>query len=251
MAKTKPDEKLETESKTDLSKPATQDEKLLQSPEGDFKPSASWRVFRIMGEFVEGFDELAYVTRGVSIFGSARTSPSDPYYQAAYETAALLAKENFTVITGGGPGIMEAANKGAFEVGGTSIGCNIELPFEQKPNPYQTKSLSFNYFFVRKMMFIKYSNSFIIFPGGYGTLDELFEALTLIQTRKIRHFPVVLFGSQYWQGLVQWLSTAMVKAGNIVEDELKLLHITDSPRDAVDFIIRIQESIPELEKDDY
>ncbi len=250
MAKTKSDKKLQAEGLLEQ-KPATPDEKLLQSPQGDFKPSASWRVFRIMGEFVDGFDELAYVTNGVSIFGSARTDPDDPFYEAAEETAALLAKENFTVITGGGPGIMEAANKGAFEAGGASIGCNIELPFEQSPNPYQTKSLSFNYFFVRKMMFIKYSNAFIIFPGGFGTLDELFEALTLIQTRKIRNFPVVLFDSHYWQGLLQWLSTAMIRAGNIDQNDLRLLHITDSPRDAVDFIIRTQGSIPALEVDNY
>ena len=251
MAKTKSDQKLQAEALHEQ-KPATQDEKLLQSPQGDFKPSASWRVFRIMGEFVEGFDQLAYVTNGVSIFGSARTHSDDPFYKAAEETAALLAKAGFTVITGGGPGIMEAGNKGAFETGGKSIGCNIELPFEQNPNPYQTKSLSFNYFFVRKMMFIKYSNAFIIFPGGFGTLDELFEALTLIQTNKIRHFPVVLFGTQYWQGLLQWLSTAMLKAGNISEDDLKLLHITDSPKDAVDFIVRVQDSIPPLStNDDY
>lgn len=232
-------------------KPATQDEKLLETPSGDFKPSTSWRVFKIMGEFVEGFDELAYVTRGVSIFGSARTRETDPFYQAARETGRLLAKEGFTVITGGGPGIMEAANRGAFEAGGKSIGCNIELPFEQKPNPYQTKALSFNYFFVRKTMFIKFSNAYIIFPGGYGTLDELFESLTLIQTRKIRNFPVILFGSQYWQGLVQWISSAMLKYGNIGSEDLQLLHITDSPRDAVDFIIRVQDSIPELENGDY
>lgn len=250
MAETKSDKKLQAEGLLEQ-KPATPDEKLLQSPQGDFKPSASWRVFRIMGEFVDGFDELAYVTNGVSIFGSARTDADDPFYKAAEETAALLAKENFTVITGGGPGIMEAANKGAFEAGGASIGCNIELPFEQAPNPYQTKSLSFNYFFVRKMMFIKYSNAFIIFPGGFGTLDELFEALTLIQTKKIRNFPVVLFDSHYWQGLLQWLSSAMVRAGNIDENDLRLLHITDSPRDAVDFIIRTQGSIPALEVDNY
>ena len=250
MAETKSDKKLQAEGLLEQ-KPATPDEKLLQSPQGDFKPSASWRVFRIMGEFVDGFDELAYVTNGVSIFGSARTDPDDPFYKAAEETAALLAKENFTVITGGGPGIMEAANKGAYEAGGASIGCNIELPFEQSPNPYQTKSLSFNYFFVRKMMFIKYSNAFIIFPGGFGTLDELFEALTLIQTKKIRNFPVVLFDSHYWQGLLQWLSTAMVRAGNIDQNDLRLLHITDSPRDAVDFIIKTQGSIPALEVDDY
>lgn len=250
MAKTKSDEKLKKEAINE-EKPATQDEKLLQSPEGDFKPSASWRVFRIMGEFVDGFDELAYVTRGVSLFGSARTQPDDPFYQAAYETGRLLAKEGFTVITGGGPGIMEAGNKGAFEAGGQSIGCNIELPFEQKPNPYQTKSLSFNYFFVRKMMFIKYSNAFIIFPGGFGTLDELFEALTLIQTRKIRNFPVVLFDSHFWQGMLQWLTSAMIKAGTINEEDLSLLHITDSPRDAVDFIIRSQGAIGAAGSDDY
>lgn len=231
-------------------KPATQDEKLLETPSGDFKPSASWRVFKIMGEFVEGFDELAYITRGVSIFGSARTNPKDPFYQAAMETGELLAKAGFTVITGGGPGIMEAANKGAFEAGGKSIGCNIELPFEQNPNIYQTKSLTFNYFFVRKTMFIKYSNAYIIFPGGFGTLDELFESLTLIQTRKIRNFPVILFGSQYWQGLVQWISSTMLKAGNIGEEDLGLIYLTDSPRDAVDFVIRAESSIPADENGD-
>lgn len=235
---------------TDGNKPATQDEKLLKTPSGDFKPSPSWRVFKIMGEFVEGFDELAYVTRGVSVFGSARTNPKDPFYAAAVETGALLAKAGFTVITGGGPGIMEAANKGAFEAGGKSIGCNIELPFEQNPNVYQTKSLSFNYFFVRKTMFVKYSNAYIIFPGGFGTLDELFESLTLIQTRKIRNFPVILFGSQYWQGLVQWISSAMLKYGNIGEEDLGLIYLTDSPRDAVDFIVRAEGSIPTDENGD-
>jgi hypothetical protein len=251
VAKTKSDSQLEAEAKYE-EKPATQDEKLLQSPKADdFKPSASWRVFRIMGEFVDGFDELAYVSNGVSIFGSARTPEKDPFYAAARETGALLAQKGFTVITGGGPGIMEAANRGAFEAGGQSIGCNIELPFEQSPNLYQTKSLSFNYFFVRKMMFIKYSNAFIILPGGFGTLDELFEALTLIQTHKIRNFPVVLFGSQYWQGLVQWLSTTMLKAGNIDQNDLRLLHLTDSPQDAVNFIVKSQENLPEFNGDDY
>src|SRR6266550_9461903 len=163
---------------------ATQDEQLLESPGPDeFTHTDTWRVFRIMGEFVEGFDELATLTRSVSIFGSARVQPNHPEYNAARETAGLLAREGFGVITGGGPGIMEAANRGAFEAGGLSIGCNIELPFEQRPNPYQTRSLKFKYFFVRKMMFVKYSLGFIIFPGGFGTLDELFEALTLIQTR--------------------------------------------------------------------
>src|SRR3954463_5448568 len=176
---------------------ATQDERLLETPKPDeFRHTDTWRVFRIMGEFVEGFDELATVSRGISIFGSARTRPDDPQYEAAQETAALLARAGFAVITGGGPGIMEAANRGAFEAGGLSIGCNIELPFEQKPNPYQTRGLKFKYFFVRKMMFVKYSLGFVIFPGGFGTFDELFEALTLIQTHKIRNFPIVLFGSQ-------------------------------------------------------
>src|SRR5213083_2016520 len=180
----------------------TQDEQLLESPGPDeFTHTDTWRVFRIMGEFVEGFDELATLTRAISIFGSARTHSDDPDYTAAQETAALLARAGFGVITGGGPGIMEAANRGAFEAGGLSVGCNIELPFEQRANPYQTLSLKFKYFFVRKMMFVKYSQAFIIFPGGFGTLDELFEALTLIQTHKIRDFPVVLFGSEYWSGL--------------------------------------------------
>ncbi|HKG96687.1 MAG TPA: TIGR00730 family Rossman fold protein, partial [Pyrinomonadaceae bacterium] len=177
----------------------TQDEQLLESPRPDeFKHTDPWRVFRIMGEFVEGFDELATLTRGIAIFGSARTKADDPDYKAAQETAALLSAQGFAVITGGGPGIMEAANRGAFEAGGLSIGCNIELPFEQRPNSYQTLSLTFKYFFVRKMMFVKYSLAFVIFPGGFGTLDELFEALTLIQTKKIRNFPIVLFGKSYW-----------------------------------------------------
>ncbi len=218
----------------------TDDEVLLRSPEpeDEYKTSDSWRVFRILGEFVGGFDSLATITRGISIFGSARTPEDDPMYQAARETARLLAENGFEIITGGGPGIMEAANRGAYEVGKVSVGCNIELPFEQLPNPYQTKSLSFKYFFVRKTMFIKYSNAYVIFPGGFGTMDELFEALTLIQTRKIRNFPVVLFGSQYWQGMLQWITSMMLNEGNISGDDLGLIHLTDSPKDAVEFIIR-------------
>ncbi len=217
----------------------TDDEILLRSPEpdDDYKTSDSWRVFRIMGEFVNGFDHLATITRGVSIFGSARTDESDPYYAAARETARLLAEAGFEIITGGGPGIMEASNRGAYEAGKVSVGCNIELPFEQMPNPYLTKSLSFKYFFVRKTMFIKYSNAYVIFPGGFGTMDELFEALTLIQTRKIRNFPVVLFGSQYWQGLLQWLTTTMLHEKMIGDADLGLIHLTDLPKDAVEFII--------------
>lgn len=222
----------------------TQDEQLLESPGPDeFTHTDTWRVFRIMGEFVEGFDELATLTRGISIFGSARTSRDDPYYKAAQETAALLARAGFAVITGGGPGIMEAANRGAFEAGGLSIGCNIELPFEQNSNPYLTKGLKFKYFFVRKMMFVKYSLGFIIFPGGFGTLDELFEALTLIQTQKIRNFPVVLFGSDYWSGLLSWIRDFALKERKVTEADLKLLHVTDSPAEVVQVIVSSQSSL--------
>jgi uncharacterized protein (TIGR00730 family) len=218
----------------------TEDEILLRSPEPDdvFKSSDSWRVFRILGEFVGGFDSLATITHGVSVFGSARTVESSEYYQAAVETGKLLAEAGFEIITGGGPGIMEAANRGAFEAGKISVGCNIELPFEQAANRYQNKSLTFKYFFVRKTMFIKYSNAYVIFPGGFGTLDELFEALTLIQTRKIRNFPVVLFGSSYWKGLLAWLTSTMLNEKNINPEDLGLLHLTDSPKDAVDFIVK-------------
>lgn len=222
----------------------TQDEQLLESPRPDeFTHTDTWRVFRIMGEFVEGFDELATLTRGVSIFGSARTLSDDPDYEAARETAALFAREGFAVITGGGPGIMEAANRGAFEAGGLSIGCNIELPFEQKSNDYLTRGLKFKYFFVRKMMFVKYSLGFIIFPGGFGTLDELFEALTLIQTGKIRNFPVVLFGSKYWDGLLTWIRDFAMKQGKVTEQDLKLLHVTDSPAQVVQIIVNSQSSL--------
>jgi uncharacterized protein (TIGR00730 family) len=219
----------------------TDDEVLLRSPdpEDEYKTSDSWRVFRIMSEFVDGFDTLATVTRGVTLFGSARTPEDDPMYIAAQETGRLLAEAGFEVITGGGPGIMEAGNRGAFGAGELSVGCNIELPFEQQPNPYQNKSLSFKYFFVRKTMFIKYSNAYIIFPGGFGTLDELFEALTLIQTKKIRNFPVVLFGSQYWQGLLQWITSTILHERYISEEDLNLMHLTDTPEDAVDFIVKI------------
>lgn len=218
----------------------TDDEVLLRSPEpeDEYKTSDSWRVFRIMGEFVDGFDSLATITRGVSIFGSARTGQTEDMYVAARDTARLLAERGFEIITGGGPGIMEAANRGAYEAGKVSVGCNIELPFEQVANPYQTKSLSFQYFFVRKTMFIKYSNAYIIFPGGFGTMDELFEALTLIQTRKIRNFPVVLFGSQYWRGLLQWITSTMLNEHNISPEDLNLIHLTDLPEDAVDFIVK-------------
>ena len=225
----------------------TQDEQLLESPRPDeFTHTDPWRVFRIIGEFVEGFDELATLSHGIAVFGSARTKPDDPEYKAAQETAALLAAQGFAVITGGGPGIMEAANRGAFEAGGLSIGCNIELPFEQKPNAYQTLSLTFKYFFVRKMMFVKYSLAFIIFPGGFGTLDELFEALTLIQTRKIRNFPVVLFGSHYWSGMLDWLRAVVLPDGKIAEHDLAIFHVTDSPSEVVEIVVKSQSSLGQL-----
>ena|ERR1035437_6215280 len=222
----------------------TDDEVLLRSPEleDEYKTSDSWRVFRIMGEFVNGFDHLATITRGVTVFGSARSHENDPMYRAARETARLLGEAGFEIITGGGPGIMEAANRGAHDAGATSVGCNIELPFEQIPNSYLTKSLSFKYFFVRKTMFIKYSNAYMIFPGGFGTMDELFEALTLIQTRKIRNFPVVLFGSQYWRGLLSWLTSTMLNEKMVNPEDLGLMHLTDSPTDAVNFIIETFKS---------
>ena len=225
----------------------TQDEQLLESPRPDeFTHTDPWRVFRIMGEFVEGFDELATLSRGIAIFGSARTKPDNPDYKAAQETAALLAAQGFAVITGGGPGIMEAANRGAFEAGGMSIGCNIELPFEQRPNAYQTLSLTFKYFFVRKMMFVKYSLAFIIFPGGFGTFDELFEALTLIQTRKIRNFPIVLFGGHYWSGMLDWLRAAVLPGGKISEHDMNMFHITDSPSEVVEIVVKSQSSLGQL-----
>ena len=226
----------------------TQDEQLLESPRPDgFTHTDPCRVFRIMGEFVEGFDELATLSRGIAIFGSARTQPDDPDYKAAQETGALLAAQGFAVITGGGPGIMEAANRGAFDAGGLSIGCNIELPFEQKPNAYQTLSLTFKYFFVRKMMFVKYSLAFVIFPGGFGTFDELFEALTLIQTHKIRNFPIVLFGSHYWSGLLDWLRAVVLPGGKISEHDMDIFHITDSPAEVVEIVTRSQSSLHELD----
>jgi uncharacterized protein (TIGR00730 family) len=228
---------------------STQDEQLLESPQPDeFTHTDPWRVFRIMGEFVEGFDELAALTRGVSIFGSARSKPNDPDYAAAQETAALLAGDGYAVITGGGPGIMEAANRGAFEAGGLSIGCNIELPFEQRPNAYQTRSLKFKYFFVRKMMFVKYSLGFIIFPGGFGTFDELFEALTLIQTKKIRNFPVVLFGSAYWTGLLDWFRAVVLPGGKIGDLDMRIFHVVDSPHEVLEILNRSQSSLHELDK---
>ncbi|MGH7214827.1 MAG: TIGR00730 family Rossman fold protein, partial [Tepidisphaeraceae bacterium] len=193
----------------------------------------SWRIFRIMAEFVEGFEVMSRIERAVSLFGSARTKPEDRYYQEAVETARLLAKAKFSVITGGGPGIMEAANKGAFEAGGTSVGLNITLPQEQEANKYQTIELDFHYFYVRKVMFVKYSQAFICFPGGYGTLDEFFETLTLIQTLKIEPFPIILYGSQYWSGLVDWMRKTLINERFIDREDVDIFRLVDDPKQAV------------------
>src|SRR3954463_699887 len=217
----------------------TEDQKLLETPTGgdDFTRTDPWRVMRIMGEFIEGFDTLASIRKGVTIFGSARTHPDDPQYVAAQECARILAEAGYAIITGAGPGIMEAANKGAKQGGGRSIGCNIELPFEQGANPYVDTLVNFRYFFVRKTMFIKYSNAFIIFPGGFGTLDEAFEALTLIQTGKIYQFPVILFGRHYWAGLIRWLQARVRGESKIAPGDIDLMLLTDDPREAVDAVV--------------
>src|SRR6266700_1918983 len=209
----------------------------------DFTITDPWRVFRIMSEFVEGFDALAHIPPSVAIFGSARTKPDDPMYTVAVETARLLAKAGFGIITGGGPGIMEAGNKGAQEGDNCSIGCNIELPFEQGPNPYLDISLDFRYFFVRKTMFVKYAEAFIIFPGGFGTMDELFEALTLIQTKKVSHFPVILYDSKYWGGLVSWIRDTMLASEKISPEDTELLRLSDDPQEICKIVIEAyQES---------
>jgi uncharacterized protein (TIGR00730 family) len=228
----------------------TEDEQLLESPppqrpEQLFQKSDSWRVLRIMGEFVWGFDHLADVSDGVTIFGSARTPATDPLYVKAVQTAMLLAQAGIPVLTGGGPGIMEAANRGAKEGGGLSIGCNIELPFEQGSNAYLSRSLNFKFFFVRKTMFVKYATAFIVFPGGYGTLDELFEALTLIQTGKVKHFPVILFGSAYWAGLVEWLTRTVSEERKISPTDLLLFRVTDDPAEAARIVIEARAEKPD------
>jgi uncharacterized protein (TIGR00730 family) len=226
----------------------TEDETLLEGPQPrgrhdkeQILVSDPWRVLRIMGEFVWGFDNLADVRDGVSIFGSARTVPSDPHYKAAVETARLLAQAGIPVITGGGPGIMEAANRGCQEGKGLSIGCNIELPFEQGSNSYLSRSLNFKFFFVRKTMFVKYATAFIVFPGGYGTLDELFEALTLIQTGKVKHFPVILFGRAYWSGLVDWLTATVAGELKINPGDLQLFQVTDDPAEATRIVVEARK----------
>ncbi|MHC4266374.1 MAG: LOG family protein [Planctomycetota bacterium] len=202
-----------------------------------------WRIFRIMAEFVEGFQELASIGPAVSIFGSARTEPDHPHYKLAVETAALLAKADFAVITGGGGGIMEAANKGAAQVGGKSIGLNIEIPMEQIPNEYQNLSLHFRYFFCRKVMFLKYAHGFIVFPGGYGTMDEFFESLVLIQTLKQAFFPVILMCSDYWQGLVDWIKEKMLtEYAYISPEDIDVFTIVDDPQVAAQIVIDFREA---------
>ena len=206
----------------------TEDQRLLELPtEPSFLQTDTWRALRILGEFVEGFDALANVGPAVSIFGSARVRASDRDYRAARRLAARLSRDGFAIITGGGPGIMEAANRGASEAGGVSIGCNIELPYEQGLNPYVKLGIEFRYFFVRKTMFVKYAQTFVIFPGGYGTLDELFEALTLVQTGKVEHFPIVLFGTRFWGGMMDWLNERVLTEGKVSPEDLGLVTVTD------------------------
>ena len=219
-----------------------EDRKLLDRPSrAETLQSDSWRVLRITSEFVQGFDYLAEVYPAVSIFGSARTKIGDRYYGAAVETAELIGRAGFAIITGGGPGIMEAANQGARQAGALSIGCNIELPFEQQVNPYVDRAMTFRYFFVRKTMFIKYSEAFVTFPGGFGTLDELMGALTLIQTKKISDFPVILFGSDYWSGLLDWMRKFVLPANNITQEDVDSIHVVDEPAQVRDIVVEYHE----------
>ncbi len=203
----------------------------------NFTESDPWRVFRIQSEFVEGFDALSKISPAVSIFGSARTPRESHFYEAARKTAQLLSENGLVVITGGGPGIMEAGNRGAAEADGLSVGLNIHLPFEQEFNEYQNFSLEFRYFFVRKMMFVKYSIGYIIFPGGFGTLDELFEAMTLTQTGKIKQFPIVLFGWDYWGRMLEWVKDSMLAEEYISQEDIDLLTVTDEPEEAANIIL--------------
>lgn len=203
----------------------------------DMKVGDTWRIFKILAEFVEGFEKkLSRIDPAVTVFGSARVKPDDPHYKLGVEIGRKLAEEGITVVTGGGPGIMEAANRGAFEAGGQSVGLNIELPFEQQPNPYVKKSLTFDYFFVRKVMLVKYANAFVILPGGFGTLDELFESITLIQTGKIMPFPTILVDSSYWGGLIDWMKARMLEMGYISESDLNYIQVVDTADEAMAII---------------
>jgi len=205
-------------------------------PIDDFKSGESWRLFKIMGEFVEGIDTLHDLGPAVSIFGSARTQSDHPHYIKARQTAALFASSGYAVITGGGPGIMEAANRGATDQNGESVGLKINLPFEEKGNPYLTTAVDFHYFFVRKVMFVKYAQAYIIMPGGLGTLDEMFETLTLVQTGRIRKMPVILMGKQFWTGLLDWIKTSLVEGGMISLEDMDLIHVVDEPEQALKIV---------------
>ena len=223
--------------------PGTTDQRLLDTRgPSDWVHTDPWRVLRIQAEFVEGFGLLAELPRAVSVFGSARTAPGTPEYSTAEQIGAALARAGYAVITGGGPGLMEAVNKGCCEAGGTSVGLGIELPFEQRINDYVDIGLNFRYFFARKTMFVKYAQAFVVMPGGFGTMDELFEALTLVQTGKVTSFPVVLFGSAYWQGLLDWLRSTMLSDHKINAADLELLHVTDDVEEAVRIIERAEHT---------
>ncbi len=210
----------------------------------EIKTNDSWAIFKIVGEFVNGFEKMSQIGPCVSVFGSARTKPDDPHYQLAVDVSRKIAENGYGVITGGGPGIMEAGNKGAHLAGGTSVGLNIDLPFEQHDNPYidSDKSLDFDYFFVRKVMFVKYSQGFVVMPGGFGTLDELFEAITLIQTHKIQKFPIILVGKEFWSGLLEWVKTTLLdKFGNISAKDIDLIHLVDTPDEVIDVLNKFYE----------
>jgi len=202
----------------------------------EMKKEESWRLFKIIGDFIDGFEVMPTYLPSVTIFGSARVEEGNKYYEAARELAFKLSKKGFSIVTGGGPGIMEAANRGAFEAGGNSIGLNIKLPKEQKPNKYLTEILNFNYFFARKVMLVKYATAFVLFPGGFGTLDEITETLTLIQTKKLKPFPVILYGNEYWNGFVQWLNDVVVKDGYIDKEDTELFKQMDDIDEIVDYI---------------
>jgi uncharacterized protein (TIGR00730 family) len=230
--------------------PTTTDQRLLDARgPSDWVHTDPWRVLRIQAEFVEGFGLLADIPHAVSIFGSARTKPGSDEYALAERIGAALAETGYAVITGGGPGIMEAANSGAVKAGGISVGLGIELPFEQSLNDYVDVGIEFRYFFVRKTMFVKYSQAFVVLPGGFGTLDELFEAITLVQTKKITRFPIVLVGSDYWGGLLDWIKGRMLPTGKVSEEDVHLVHLTDDPDEVVEIVKRAHES-QEREKEE-
>ena len=226
----------------------TADLSLLERPAPGDAVHDPWRALRILAEFVEGFDALSTIPPAISVFGSARIHSDDPMYAAARAFGSASAKAGYAVVTGGGPGIMEAANRGCREAGGVSVGCNIELPFEQHLNPYVGLGIDFRYFFVRKTMFVKYAEAFVVFPGGFGTLDELFEAMTLVQTGKILHFPIVLFGSVYWHGLLEWLRDRVLAEHKVSPDDLDIFRVCDQPGEAMEYIAEVlARRVPDLE----